>query len=181
MSDASKAGAPPKEAWQLAWATTLPAITALRTRPVPEITPATTEDQQGPGSTSAPTAQDTLNHSMGFEAATSAVQGGASTVTQALPASHGDTQPQPQPRTSTLTAAQAAPGLRQLLQQDPWELRVLRCGALDAGRLDGEVGAMVGEQAARAAVLLPAGHVSSIQPELNALLRLVLYGIPLWR
>ncbi|KAL6759157.1 Pex12 amino terminal region-domain-containing protein [Haematococcus lacustris] len=63
----------------------------------------------------------------------------------------------------------------------PWPLPVLRSSQLDASRLDLELASMLQEQLLSAFSLLPPGHVTDYEPELAALLRLLVFGLSVWR
>ncbi|GBF87723.1 hypothetical protein Rsub_00434 [Raphidocelis subcapitata] len=62
----------------------------------------------------------------------------------------------------------------------PWPLRVLRSTQLDALRLDAELLSMLREQFARVFAFFQPGRVADFEPELNALLALMIFRLSVW-
>ncbi|KAI8469203.1 MAG: Pex12 amino terminal region-domain-containing protein [Monoraphidium minutum] len=77
---------------------------------------------------------------------------------------------------------QSLPEQQRLLSAapPPWPLRVLRSTQLDALRLDEELLAMLREQFARVFALFRPGRVADLEPELNALLSLLIFRLSVW-
>jgi peroxin-2 len=63
----------------------------------------------------------------------------------------------------------------------PWELQVLRSSQLDAQMLDRELTSMLHEQFMRIFSCFKQGVVARMEPELNAVLMLLVYSMSVWR
>jgi peroxin-2 len=58
---------------------------------------------------------------------------------------------------------------------------ILRSSQVDAARLDTELALMLGEQFSSVFKLFQAGSVARFEPELNGLLRLLIFGLSVWK